>query len=185
MSLSRSLLVLAPMLVAALVAILLPTEPAPAGPILLSDQLAQVSAVANTAAARLLSGDRAAAVDSITMAADLADGLDPSGIADVAARKHFQKRLTTLEKKLAVALRKTNDTRVNSLSAQRAVGAAADAGLDAERVLQHADGGVVLEELAARSAGFHDAGKQILFRVTVPPGSTDEPQITVFDLKTW
>lgn len=162
--------------------LLIPVSEAPAGGGTLAELLAEVRDAANTAASQLLSGDRAGAVVTLQGGSDLADALDSSEIASAAYRKRFDKLLKTLRKKLDDAERRTNSTTVAALAAQRAIGAAADAALDAERILQRTDGGVLLEELGARSAGFHDTEKSVLFRIRLADGCTEEPEITVVDV---
>ncbi len=162
-------------------ALVLTAPEAPAGDASLAERLAEVRDAVNTAASQLLAGDRAGAVVTLQAGSDAADALDSSEIASAVHRKRFDKLLKTLRKKLGEAERRTNSTTVSALAAQRAIGAAADAGLDAERILQRTDGGVLLEELGARSAGFHGTEKSVLFRIHLADGCTEEPEVTVVD----
>ena len=174
-------LVLAVLAVLAVAALVGSARRVPADGLPLAEHLAVVDAAAGTAAAQLLAGNRAGAVVTMQAGSDGAEALDPSEILDVAARKRFQKQLTTLRKRFRDGLAKLNDAAVGALAAQRAIGAAADAAADAARILQRTDGGVLLEELGAKSAGFHDAGKSVLFRIQLAPGCTTEPTISVVD----
>ncbi|MCE9635887.1 MAG: hypothetical protein K8T90_09295 [Planctomycetes bacterium] len=167
--------------VAAIAALGLAPHGAAADGLPLTDHLAQVHAAANTAAAQLLAGNRAAAVGTMQLGSDGAEALDPTEILDPATRKRFQKQVTTLRKKFRDGLSKLNDAAVPALTAQRAIGSAADASLDADRILQRTDGGVLLEELGAKSAGFHDAAKSVLFRIQLAKTCPDEPVIRVVD----
>jgi hypothetical protein len=151
-------------------------DPAAAGAV------AAIRAGLQDAAVRLAAGDRVGAVGSLDAAVETAGTLDASDIEATGARRKATKAFNSVKKRVRDALRKTNNAVVQPLTAQRSIGRAIIATSAADTALQRAAGApFLLQETRARSAGFHEPGAIVEFRVDRSAACDEEPVVTIVD----